>query len=360
MGRATLIVLVGMFGILSFIQITLNDSSNSITEKTTSMYLKEVSRNIAHTQLNKLMTDISNDNDYRCKNYSQDNVFNGTVRYRVRDTSIAGEDRVVINSIGIYDGVEVSIFAIVNIPALIIPEFMSDYALASNGDCTLNGGFVKNCCDATVNANVYTGGSFQNGAGNNVYGFVHHVGSFSGSKITPPDNPDGDPVHEVVSPKNIPRWKMSDFVSIITQTISGDLTITGPFNLGTLANPEFIKVTGNMQCNTGTEILGYGAFIVEGNVSFNASANIPPMDPDKINVAVYSMQDIDIANGTYANLMFYSNKNFKMWGGDVTGFALAYGTLETKGKFRHKNVEPTLLPSSMTSGGRVRLISLYE
>ena len=129
MGRATLIIVMGLAIILSFIQLSLNSSSNAATELVMENYSRTVARNIAHSELNRLTAYLSDNPTYRCESMIEKNVFSGTANYTVKDTIIDGEGLIAITSIGQADGQYIQVDAIVNTKA-VLADLIKDYAVA--------------------------------------------------------------------------------------------------------------------------------------------------------------------------------------------------------------------------------------
>ena len=363
MGRATFIVILGMMGLFTYTQLTLNQNSTSSSENAIDLYSKQVARNIAHSTLNHLKSYLSENKSYRVVNYVQEDIFEGYVQYNIKDTIVNGEDKVVIHSIGCYNDVEVPVVAVLDIPDLNnIPNYFTDYVLAANGDFNQTNGFFANCCNINVNANIYTGGNFNQSSTGSIFGFVKYVGSHSQNGIiSPPDNPSGLPESQNISSITIPPWNISDFTSSITQTFSTGLTINSSFTLGTSSNPEIIHIIGDLTINSSASLNGFGLFLVEGHVFANGGATIPQMDPDKINVAIYSTLNMVISNGTYPNVMFYTNSDFQITNAIITGHVISLGNSEmVSGGLYHKGANPILLTSTENAKKRAKVISYYE
>lgn len=362
MGRATLIVILGLMGVLGILQLSLNDSSNSSTKNAVSNYSKQYARNIAHSEVNRLASYLSADSTFRSSTFFVNNVLDGYTRSTVKDTIINEAKRIVIYSIGYYNSEMVGVRVILKPPSREeIPDFMSGYALISGGNFKMSNGTIRDCCNPNKNANLHTNGNFTQTDGT-IYGFAHHVGGYSDKNVLPPDNPDGLPVHKQVSSITIPAWKLSDFNNQITDTYNSNLSINGPFALGTFSNPKVIRVIGDLTLGSSTNITGYGIFVVQGKATGSGGATINQMDPNKINVAIYSELDMSFSNGSYSNILLYSNAKVKISNGFITGSVVSVGDSEmSNGGIYHKSASSVLVPSSWKTGDkRAKAIAYYE
>jgi hypothetical protein len=364
MGRATLIVILGIMGIFSFTQLTLNQNTNISSENAIDLYSKQVARNIANSTVNRLKAYLNNNSGYRLVNYVQEDIFDGYVQYNIQDTSVGGINKVVINAIGGYMDNEVSIIAVLELPENgSIPEYLEDYALICNRDFNQTSGVFANCCNSNINSNIYVGGNFNQSNSGSILGFVKYVGSFCRNGIiNPPDNPSGLPESQNIPSLTIQPWDIADFTSSITQTFSTGLTINSAFALGTSSSPEIIHVVGDLTINSSAELNGFGLFLVEGHVFANGGVNIPTMDANKINVAIYSTLNMVISNGSYPNIMFYTNSDFQITNASITGLAISINNSEmVSGALYHKGANSILLPPSMVEERhRTKIISCYE
>ena len=362
MGRALIIIILGMMGTLGILQISMNDRSNTSVESAVDNYYQQYARNMAHSEINRFIDYLSKNPSFRSSNKLVNNVFEGYTVTTVTDTVINSNLRVLISALGYYGGETVDVRVVVKLPeAADVPEFLTDLALASGGNYKMSNGVIQNCCDAGKNANVHTNGDFDQSNGT-IYGFVSHSGSYSDKNVLPPDNPYGLPVHSQVSPISIPAWQLSDFAGTITDSYYSDLKINGTFNLGTLANPKVIYVDGKLELGSKAEISGYGIFVVEGEVKGSGGATINEMDPNKINVAIYCTDKMSFSNGSYANLLLYTNSEFKISNGHIYGSAVAVGKAEmSNGGIYHKALSDNLVPNTWKSGSsRSQILAWYE
>jgi hypothetical protein len=363
MGRAALIVILGMMGVYGLLQVSLSDRSNSSTDNAVDHYSKQYARNIAHSEINRLSEYLCKNPTYRSSTNIINNVLDGYTATTVKDTTIGGEARIAINCLASYSGENITVKTILKLPEPGgVPPFINDYAVASGSDFTMTNGTIDNS-DPTKNGNIHTNANFKQNNGN-IYGFVNHVGTYSAKTVAPPDNPYGLPEHQVVSPITIPPWSLADFAGRITDTYTSNLSINGAFPLGTLSNPKVINVKGNLTLGSSTNMTGYGIFLVEGDVSGSGGASITAMDPNKINVGIYNTGKMSFSNGDYANMLLYSNTEIKISNGRITGGAVSTGKFTmSDGAIHYKASSSVLVPTDWKTGdgsGRVKAVAVYE
>lgn len=225
------------------------------------------------------------------------------------------------------------------------PPFMR-YAVMTEENLSINGNiltdlYVDGNQDNTLNANMHTNGNLHiSGNAATVRGFGTYVGSASANPSSALDgtfdpyyNPTNDPDVQQVPAVDIPTFDVATMLSKTTvdQTTSGDLSMSGTYDLGGTREDPFVwHVDGNLSASGGVVINGYVMFIVEGNVGFsgNFEAGESGYDGgDESSVALYATGSIDMQGNSRIYGQIYTGTGVNFLGGTPRVF----GSLATTG-----------------------------
>ena len=364
MGRATLIIVVGVAIILSFVQLSLNSSSNTSTELVMENYSRTVARNIAHSELNRLTAYLSDNPTYRSETIIENNVFSGTANYTIKDTVIDGEGLIAITSIGQADGQYIQVDAIVNTKA-VLSDLIKYYAVACGNHYKMDNvsTLTNSLYPSSKNANVICYSDFNNDG--KIAGFADYGNSNKNNgSVIPPDNPESLSAINNVTPSTFPLTNVSDFSSMITDYYSGSLDIGTPFSLGTESNPRVVHVDGTLKFLSSAVISGYGIFIAEEiDCRYGATFNTP--DINKINISMFSFNKIKFDAGTYKNLFIYANTDIEIFNSTFVGQAVAadHDADIKNSHVYYLGANTNILPPTLvigSSNGRAQVVSVYE
>ncbi len=377
MGRMILIVVLGISGIFTLLNMNNLRSDQRVVNRIFDYYDKTQARNLAASGIEIAIKELSLNKDW---DGTEINLETGELNISVSSTeseypsgpNMGLTDHYEILSVGIVDGSEVTIKSVVQVSGggSGPPTFFS-YALLSGGQATMNGNVhITDDGNPSWNSNFHTNSNLQINGTNTCSGF----GSYSGSAhsnppenltntFNPNDNPSAGPTQFQAPVVDIPTFNASDYQSIATNTTVGNLIVTGNQTLGTEANPVIYYIEGDLILKA--NMTGYGIFIVTGNVICQENVTISSPSGTQNNLAIYANGDINLHDNVSvsAQLLSKSNINF---GNNSTlhGLATAKGLFNFNGTVNvHYKPSGTALTDPLwESGGssRAEMVSFYE
>ncbi len=235
------------------------------------------------------------------------------------------------------------------------PDYM-DFALHVNGNLEL---FEDSYLGSlTANADVHVNGDLSlDGNGQAVLGFGNVVGNAMpawdlNDVFSPLFNPLGLLGFQEADSVQGPVIDPSSLHAQADVVINNSLTIEeyAEIPLGTYLQPKIIYVEGDLTINTDSlDIVGYGAFVVEGDVFINAhlqvDADLGECDGLGIALLVYAAGDIDLYGNSYGYFMTASDLNLNN-GSVLVGGAVATGNAEVAANahLQFRRPVPSLIP----------------
>lgn len=161
-----------------------------------------------------------------------------------------------------------------------VPPFMRYAMLSGLGmkvEKTLN---VQHAFNPMANANLFANGDLEMLSSNSqVSGFAYYTQALKPSASVgtmvfhPAFNPTGEQVYQHQPGVDVPSFNPSQFKQYATQTFSGDLKLSGHYQLGTRDNPAVWYVTNDILTSGNVTFSGYGVLIAKNNIKLEHSVN---------------------------------------------------------------------------------------
>ncbi|MBK7105733.1 MAG: hypothetical protein IPH62_10655 [Ignavibacteriae bacterium] len=373
-----LIVVLGIGGIFTLINLSNLNSDSRVLNKIFNYYDKTQARNLAASGIDIATKELSLNKDWSGSEISL-NI--GSLLISVSSTNsqfpngpnMSLTDHYEIESIGIVDEMEDTIKCVVQVTGVTSgpPEFFN-YSMLCGNTASINGNLhITDDGNSSWNSNFHTNGNIQLNGTNSIDGF----GSYSGSVVSNPpenmdltfkpnNNPSGGVTHYQAPTVDIPLFNASDYQSKATNSATGNLIISGNQTLGTEANPVIYYVEGDLILKA--NMTGYGIFIVTGNVICQENVTISSPSGAQNNLAIYANGDINLHDNVSvsAQLLSKSNINFGN-NSQLHGLATAKGYFNFNGTVNvfYKPSGTALTEpfwESEGGSGRAQLISYYE
>ncbi len=338
MGKTVILYVLGTLSI--FVIINLNLSRQLIDQSTDSYnYFGETqTRNIGNTMVAMLVSKIADSTNYRATSVQSKSLFSGQAIYSVIDTVVAPDSMIKISVSATYFGQTKNMFSLLKKPGSggPVPPPAFNYAVYSNGNLQLSGNAEIQSENDAWNANVHTNGNMQLSGNPEIEGFVTYVNQFQQSgnpEIQPNQNPDNLPVTSQISQVPVPTFNPDDYMSIATQTYTGNFNkSSGTVTLGTAQNPAIIYVGGNLNWSGNVTVTGYGIIVVKGNSQMSGNVTFQTQDPNKSTFSLYTVGNIQMSGNSDMYGQYLSLANIQMSGnGELKGSLAAGGQVQMSG-----------------------------
>lgn len=333
MGNTVIIYLLGTLLLFIIITLNINRGLSGQSESSYNYYGEIQTRNIGNSMVAMLVSQVSDDTNYRVLNKQNKTLLFGQAAYSVRDTFVSPDSLIKISVTASYMNQTKNIIVLLDKPKSQLPGAFK-FSLISGGNMSLSGGTNFSPSDPTKNVNLKTNSAFSIGNNNMVRGFVGYGTTFSGNenKIQPNDNPENLPVRAVSPNVEIPTFNPDNFKSTATQVYNGDYHLGSSINTGTKSNPSIIYVGGNLSISSGAELRGFIIFIVVGTIVINGGAQFINTDPLVSNFAFYSVGNISVSgNATVYGQMLSRGSITFSGNSNLYGTAAAAGTMSFTG-----------------------------
>lgn len=346
MGKMLLIVVLGASLIFSVMSLNMNRSNTSMFSNSVSEYENVHAKNNASAGIEIAIKNLSMDTSWTGTKTVQ--LHQGDVEITIQKTTskyFNGPDEGLkrgrlITALGKSGSQEHVIRTVVELPSPNsskgkLPPFMK-YAMASDENISIQNVNIRDDNNSNWNSNVHTNKSFTMNGNNLIRGFLTYKGTASSNpghrlntQIVPNLNPDGSPNHYQSDEIEIPAFEPDDYIDIATEVHKGNLSVNGTTLLGTKDNPKIIYVGGNL--NISGTFLGYGVYIVKGNVNVTANISILSEDPNSSSLGIYAKGNVECGNNTTikAQLFSYGKISF-------SSNSRLYGSMTAKGIFEFK------------------------
>lgn len=371
MGRAIILIIVGMGILFSMSSQRMAMVGLSTADNATTDFSKNMARNIAKSGIELAIMQIDS-NKYWRTGYNGLRIADGSLTLTA---STIDSSNVRVRSIGTYNGTSVPIVATIYIPQR--PSSLPDafnYALMCDQSITCNGSFGVRVYNpgGGYNSDIHANASITMNGSGGVDGYATYTtGSFTanpGSKIASqflvPPYPNGGPLYSKVTRKNIPWLNIDSLKTFATEVNLGNLTVSGTKTLGSSTDPAIIWVGGNLTFNG--NVSGYGIFIVKGNVTFNGNVtcNYPP-PASMENLAIYAREDVTLNGGVKVVAQILTNHSLTMNGNNyLVGSAICQQSITLNGTvdFKYFPANPVLTSKIWPNGVEKRpdLTSYWE
>jgi hypothetical protein len=366
MGKAVLIFLLGSMAIFGVINIFNNNNIKNALNTSVSYYSDTEARNIGNSAMQMVLSQLSDSNSWRVSSASPQtiNLFNGSAKYYIKDTSFAGDSLVKVNVYANYRGTQKTITSYFKTPQS-VPSFLN-YALLTGGNFTVNGG-MNVSSPSGGNANIFANGNVNINGNSTIAGFLNYTGTFThngfdpSKTITPPVNPNGLPSYGQAPAVAVPNFDPNYFKSIATKTYPPNTSINGlTIPLGTKTNPSIIYVDGDLSLN-GVTFTGYGSVCVKGKLNLNGGNINNTNDPQGSPLAFYVVGNV-YANGGSNQFNIFTMGQFSYNGSlTVKGSILAGSAGSFNGSLNivYNPAVSSVLPTSWTVAHRPSDVRYY-
>ena len=224
--------------------------------------------------------------------------------------------------------------------AMEVPPFLN-YAITAGGDLDVMGTLtVAYDGAAPYNASILTNHNLKlRHDGNLVQGFGYYAGAIDRKRaetcFQPVVNPTGLTGYRKVgkgAKAEVPAFDAQAYEYLSTQYTSGDLNLSGHYDLGTEDDPVIWYVSGKLMTNGDVSFSGYGIFVVEKGVEIR---NDVAMSDETSNVAIYASETIKVTKSGAKDLSghWLSGKDIDI-DGDLTlrGSLTAAGVVKIRDK----------------------------
>lgn len=367
MGKAVLIFLLGSMAIFGVMNIFNNNNIKNALNSSVRYYSDTHVRNIGNSTMQMILSQLSDSNSWRVSSASPQtiNLFNGSAKFYIKDTSFAGDSLIKINVIADYKGTQKTITSYFK-PSQTSPSFLN-YALLTGGDLIMNGGMNVSSLIGG-NANVFANGNVNINGNSSIAGFLNYGGTFTHNgfdptkTIIPPVNPNGLPSFGQAPAVPLPTFDPNYFKNIATKTYPPNTSINGlTIALGTKANPSVFYVDGDFSLN-GVTFTGYGSICVKGKLNLNGGNINNTSDPQGSPLALYVVGDV-YANGGSNQFNIFSMGKFYYNGSlTVKGSVIANSTGSFNGSLNiiyYPTLSSILPPSWNTTQHRPSDVRYY-
>jgi len=302
MGKAVIIVLLGVIVIYGVTNLVINQNIGEMSEDSIDTYMQTKARNLGNSAVEVLKAKLGEDDEYRVTSAETMDLDGGSVTYRVVDTTYSGEDLIKLDILSTYLDAIKKIDAFVKIVNSVPPYL--DKSVLSENKVVFNGNqlAVKDTNNPTQNADIHSNEEvIMNGSNCLVEGFVTSSGNVtvggSNLNVIPNSNPLGlPPIQEDVPEIAIPSFVAANYLAKATIVYNSDQTFGGALTLGTRKNPAIIYVNGKVFFNAATTVTGYGLIIAEQDVEFNKNVTVNSPDPYLSKFGVYTSGKILVNN----------------------------------------------------------------
>ncbi|MFC2084573.1 hypothetical protein ACFLS9_05905 [Bacteroidota bacterium] len=294
MGRGLIIIVFGTMVVFTIMNLNIINSINTATSRSSDFYADVQARDIGNSMVNMLISELSDSNTLRINYFKKKELFGGTAKYKIIDTTLGSENLVKISVVGEYFNSQKNVTAYVEVPdsnsLKKLPPFLTYAILGEEVKILGENISVRSSQIETYNTNIHSNkkvtldGDFMIIEGFVTYNSVDMNGNFM--KIKPVFNPDGDPVHHVAPVVDIPNFNPSDYKAEANLVYIGDKIITGNIYLGSVENPVIIYVGGKLQIQGA--LYGYGAIIVENDVEVTGDLTANSPDPNYSKVGIFT------------------------------------------------------------------------
>lgn len=301
MGKAVIIVLLGVIVIYGVTNLVINQNIGEMSEDSIETYMQTNARNLGNSAVEILKAKLGDDDEYRVTTAETMDLDGGSISYRVVDTSYAGQSLVKLDILSTYLEAVKKIDAFVKIVNS-VPSYMNKGVLSEN-KVVFNGNqlAVKDTNNPTQNADIHSNEEvIMNGSNFLMEGFVTSSGNVTlgGSNINviPNSNPLGlSPIQEDVPEITIPNFVAANYLAKATLVYNSSRTFGGALILGTRKNPAIIYVKGKATFNA-TLITGYGVVIAEDDIEVNGSVIVLSPDPLLSQFGLYTNKKVLVNN----------------------------------------------------------------
>jgi hypothetical protein len=263
MGKAVIILSIGMSLIVSILIVSLNKNSNTGLSTAVNSYSNTKARLIANSGIDIYLEKLREDKSLS-GNFDDNSLMNGTY-----DIYIYGTDTMKIKSVATYNGVTHTSMASATRQAITFPNINAAVYVSSNSlNFNLNGNMDINGNDHDINGNAIPGPSVPgfgvNSASDSAY-IVNNIKpkvsyAIQGSGSSPSVHTVNDTTNWLELTENL---IFAADISLPTGTYS-----TGTV-LGTASDPKITYTTGDVDLSGSA--YGYGILIVNGNVSMSGN-----------------------------------------------------------------------------------------
>jgi hypothetical protein len=298
MGKAILIILLSSGLMFSIVSLNTNTMLEQATSKAVDHHSKIRARNIANSMVGIVLSELSDDNDYRVTELVSKNLLDGIAKYTVTDKNFAGEQLIQISTEATYMGMTQKVIAYTKPdPGSSTGPPFFDYAVLAGDKFVMNGqdNIVEDDGNPLWNASTHSNNETNlNGSNYLQEGFVTYTNSITANwgdvTITPNQNPDSDPVHSIAPMVTIPEFSASSYKDKAHEEYSGDKSYSGTITLGTKDNPKIIYVGGKLFIEGTVE--GYGIFIVQDDIEITGNLLLDTPDPEGSKLALYTNKKV--------------------------------------------------------------------
>lgn len=356
MGRMLVFLVISLGVLFSMANISINNSNASMVDNSIIQYETVQAKNLAASGINLAIKYLDSDSSWSGKDSIKMN--GGECNIVVHNTTsqfFNGPDMGLTNarqilSVATVNDVKDTIRAVIQLPVVAtvdssqsnIPAFL-DYAVASGNDLQLNG--VDKIIDdnnSQWNANVHTNGSFTMDGNATIKGFLTYYGSTLAhpssrlnNNIVPNQNPDNLPNYSKMDTMvNIPIFDPDKYKNEATVVYNSNAILSGDQTFGTKENPAIVYIGGDLTLRGGTNITGYGALIVKGNINIsgNVTINSGSEDEDVSNLALYTKGNLNMNGSAKVHAQILTGGNADISGGSkIYGNVISHGSVQFNG-----------------------------
>ena len=301
MGKAIIIVLLGVIVIYGVSNLVINQNIQEMSEDSIDNYAQTIARNLGNSAVEILKVRVAEDVEYRVTSAQSMTIGEGSVTYRVVDTTYVDEPLIKLDVRANYLDASKKIDAFLKILNSVPPHFSR--SVLGEDEVTFNGDqlAVKDTNNPNLNADVHSNYLVKLNGSNYLFeGFITSAGDITiggiNMYVLPNYNPLNLPaMQKYVTKVAIPNFVASNYLSKATTVYSGDKTLSGNIILGTRTNPKIIYIKGKAIFNA-TNITGYGVIVVEQDVEVYGNVKITSPHPQLSQFGLFTSGKVNVNN----------------------------------------------------------------